>query len=255
MIERFSIPSLNNEKRGIQVYLPRCYERLNKKYPVVYMHDGLNVFRDEDAIGGLSLGLETYLDAHSVEIIVAAIDANPADRVNEYCPWVYGEFSKRILGDAPPAGGKGGQYVDFVVHQLKPLIDERHRMVQNEAYMAGISLGGLITTYAISRFPKVFTRAAVMSSAYYPNQEQIEGYLRTSDLSGIQKFYLDCGTNEAGENELINREFVSSNRSVYEILQSKIPNIRFDVVDQSSHRYSDFRKRIPEMFKFMLSVN
>lgn len=64
VLESFSTLTFNNKERGIQVYVSQNYDHLDQQYPVLYMHDGLNVFRDNDTIGGLFLGLENYLDEH-----------------------------------------------------------------------------------------------------------------------------------------------------------------------------------------------
>lgn len=65
-----------NTERTIRVHLPEDYYNNEKRYPVLYMHDGKNVFRDEDAVGGVSLDLETYLDNTGAELIVIGIDSN-----------------------------------------------------------------------------------------------------------------------------------------------------------------------------------
>ncbi|RIV29249.1 hypothetical protein D2Q93_01390 [Alicyclobacillaceae bacterium I2511] len=89
MLDEFSIiiPPFH-AKRTIRVYLPKKYYLGEQSYPVLYMHDGKNVFRDEDAMGGVSLGLETYLDEIGIELIVIGIDANSSSegRVNELKP-------------------------------------------------------------------------------------------------------------------------------------------------------------------------
>ena len=86
------------QERLIRVYLPKNYNKENQRYPVLYMHDGQNIFNDNDAIGGKSLELENYLDENELEVIVVGIDQNSKDRINEYCPWVMGEYSKKLLG-------------------------------------------------------------------------------------------------------------------------------------------------------------
>lgn len=256
MLDEFSILITPfNIERTIRVYMPQNYYRSKENYPVLYMHDGKNVFRDEVAIGGVSLGLEFYLEQTGMELIVVGIDANVSreERVNEYCPWVNGEFSKAVLGDDSVLGGKGEVYVDFIVNELKPIVDHKYRTSPNKTYMGGISLGGLISTFAACRYPRIFTRVAGVSSAFYRNQEEIENLLRQSDMSSIERFYLDCGTKEAGEEESINTAFVNSNEAVYEILRNKIPDTKFQVVSDAKHNYENFRKRVPGIFSFLFS--
>ncbi|WP_247739102.1 alpha/beta hydrolase-fold protein [Bacillus sp. 165] len=132
------------------------------------MHDGQNVFQNEDAVGGISLRLEEYLDENGVEIIVVAIDSKKGEeRINEYCPWINGEYSKKMVGDTSTLGGKGGAYAEFIIQDLKPYIDKKYRTMKQQNYMAGISLGGLISTYSACRYPNLFTRVAAISSAYF----------------------------------------------------------------------------------------
>jgi predicted alpha/beta superfamily hydrolase len=248
-------PLLKNE-RFVRVYLPKDYlKNEEKNYPVLYMHDGQNVFRDEDAIGGISLGLEKYLDENELEVIVVGIDQNSEERKNEYCPWVNGEYSKKLKDDIDIGvfGGKGKQYIEFIVNELKPFIDDTYRTLKDCNAMVGISLGGLISTYAACRYPHIFRNVAVLSSAFYANQEEIEKLLQNTDLSDIKRFYLDCGTKEAAENERINKEFLVSNTAVSEILREKITNSKIEIVSNAEHSYLCFRKRVPDIFSFLLT--
>jgi predicted alpha/beta superfamily hydrolase len=256
MLEKFLISMTPfNQERMIRVYLPQSYDQGDKRYPVLYMHDGQNVFEDEDAIGGVSLGLKDFLDESGLDIIVVGIDQNPEERINEYCPWGHGEYSKRILGYACSLGGKGGEYVDFIVHELKPFIDKKYRTLEHRASMAGISLGGLISTFAACRYPQIFTRVAAISSGFYRNQEEIEKLVSRSDLSPIERFYMDWGTKEGKGDELASREFVASNQAMHELLRSKITNLKHQIVNGGEHNYIAFRKRVPEIFSYLFSEN
>lgn len=254
MLEFLTISMFNNERK-IRVYLPVDYHSTDKSYPVLYMHDGQNVFTDDEAIGGISLGLKNYLDEKKVDLIVVAIDQNTTgdERFNEYCPWVNGAFCKEILGYESSLGGKGEEYISSIVNELKPFIDRKYRTLENQASMAGISLGGLISTYAACSYPQVFKRVAVLSSAYYRNQEEMEHLLKNADLSLVEKFYMDCGTKEAGENEVLSKQFYDSNRAIYMILKDKMENIQFETVLDAGHGYTFFKKRFPEILSFICS--
>jgi predicted alpha/beta superfamily hydrolase len=143
--------------------------------------------------------------------------------------------------------------LDFIVNELKPAVDKNYRTLREKTFMAGISLGGLITTYAACCHPDVFTRVAGISSGFYRNQEEIENLLRRCDLSSIERFYLDCGTQEGGADQSASREFASSNMRVYEILKTKVSNTKFQIVEGAGHNYQTFRERIPEIFSFLLN--
>lgn len=251
MIEKFHMKiSSFNEDRMIRVYLPENYKNETTRYPVLYMHDGQNVFNDDDAIGGHSLQLEEYLNEKKIKLIVVAIDQNCEERMNEYCPWKNGQYSRKIVGRIDPTGGKGKQYIEFIVNELKPFIDKKYRTLKDNSSMAGISLGGLISTYAACVYPNIFRNVAGLSSAFFRNQEEIEKLLQEADLSKLKKFYLDCGTNEAKTDKLISEEFVNSNRAIYEILRKKEIRVKFNVIEEAEHHYLYFRQRVPEIFKY-----
>ncbi|MEH7443806.1 alpha/beta hydrolase-fold protein [Bacillus sp. JJ1122] len=251
MLEKFQMNMTSfNEDRMIRVYLPENYKNQTTRYPVLYMHDGQNVFNDDDAIGGHSLQLEEFLSENEINLIVVAIDQNSEERMNEYCPWKNGQYSKRIVGRIDPTGGKGKQYIDFIVNELKPYIDKKYRTLKDQNSMAGISLGGLISTYAACVYPNIFQNVAVLSSAFFRNQEEIEKLLEEADLSQLKKFYIDCGTNEAKTDKLISKEFVNSNHVIYEVLRKKDIRVKFNLFADAEHHYLYFRQRIPEIFEY-----
>ena len=240
------------QERKIQVYLPRSYSLDPKEYPVLYMHDGQNVFRNDEAIGGVSLELEKYLDEKDLDVIVVAIDQNSNERKNEYCPWENGAYSHQFLeAETPSFGGGGAAYVEFIVKELKPHIDGKYRTIENQTAMAGISMGGLISLYAACCYPEIFKNLILFSGAFYANQEKIEELMERADLSEIRSLYMDCGSSEAGSETIISKEFLASNRAVYEIAQRKLPAADFKVLDGEKHHYDCFKKRVPQLFSFL----
>jgi predicted alpha/beta superfamily hydrolase len=252
LLETFPIYMTSfKQDRQIRVYLPESYNQGKKKYPVLYMHDGQNVFNDMDAIGGTSIELEKYLDVNGLEIIVVGIDQNTEDRLNEYCPWVNGEYSRKIVGQQQTSDGKGKEYVDFIVNELKPFIDKKYRTVKDHTAMAGISLGGLISVYAMCRYPGIFKNIAVFSSAFFRNQEEIERLIKESDLSLVETIYLDSGDKEAGKEEKINKEFLHSNKTIYDLLKEKVTRTEFKIITDAEHSYAFFRERKPKIFSFL----
>ena len=251
MIESFLVNmSSFNEKRNIRVYRPKGYMYEQKAYPVLYMHDGQNVFHDQEAIGGVSLSLETYLDEQCLEVIVVAIDQNSEERINEYCPWVNGPYSEKILGYKSELGGKGEAYIDFITQELKPLIDQKYRTIPDHTAIGGISLGGLISVYAACRFPDIYKHTIAMSSAFWRNQENIELFIKKADLSRIESMYLDWGTKE-GKGDLINKAFDETNKAVVTLLKEKVPALTVQIIENGEHNYTNFKRRVPEIFSFL----
>lgn len=248
MIESFPV-SLFGEERKVRVYLPT--KRKDNTFPVLYMHDGQNVFGNEEVIGGVALELHEYLEKNEVELIVVAIDQKSSERINEYCPWKNGEYTTKLLGKPSTEGGKGKEYAEFIVKELKPIIDSKYSTNPHETYMAGISLGALVTTYAASTYPEVFKRIAGLSSAFYRNQEEIEQLLKTADLSPLEKIYLDCGTNEGGEK--LAGPFLETNKAIFEIIKPKGMEAELRIIEGAEHNYQAFKKRMPEVISYLLS--
>jgi predicted alpha/beta superfamily hydrolase len=253
MFEHFTLRmDLLNRERKIRVYLPKHYfEQSDKFYPVLYMHDGQNLYRDEDAGYGMSWGISDYLDHSDIEMIVVGIDCNDGyKRLDEYSPWASSEMRKIFAPELDGIGGEGKEYIEFIVKQLKPMIDEKYRTLPEETSMAGSSMGGLISTYAACKYPDIFKRVASVSSAYWFTQENIEQLIKASDLSSIQKFYLDVGTNESSGSIDSNR-YIDSSQSVFTLLQDKVKDVKFVIAEGAVHNELAWRERVPAIFSYL----
>lgn len=157
----FSMPGLNRE-RTVRLYLPPAYDRSSRRYPVLYMHDGQNLFDEASANAG-EWGVDETLNelarSRGLELIVVGIDNGGAERIHELNPF-----------DNPQYGrGEGAQYMAFIVEVLKPWIDQHYRTRPEAQHTAilGSSMGGLISSYAISHYPKVFGKVGIFSPAYW----------------------------------------------------------------------------------------
>lgn len=159
--EPFAIPGLDRE-RTVRIYLPPGYEASRQRYPVLYMHDGQNLFDEATSFAG-EWGVDETLNAlagsRGLRVIVVGIDHGGAERMHELNPWDNPEFGK----------GEGEPYMAFVVKVLKPWVDRHYRTRPDRRHTAimGSSMGGLISTYAISRYPEVFGSAGIFSPAYW----------------------------------------------------------------------------------------
>jgi predicted alpha/beta superfamily hydrolase len=155
------MPQLGRTRR-VWVYLPPDYETSGRRYAVLYMHDGQNLFDDATSYAG-EWGIDETLDSlhtRGVEVpIVVGVDHGGARRFDEYSPWRHPQHG----------GGEGDAYVDFLVHTLKPQIDARYRTRpgRESTIVAGSSMGGLISLYAALRHPEVFGAAGVFSPALW----------------------------------------------------------------------------------------
>ena len=161
MDESFYIPQLNRTRK-IWLYLPPDYETSTKDYPVIYMHDGQNLFDTYTSFAGEWEVDETlnelYNQGKSVPIVVG-INNGGTERINEYTPWPNTQYG----------GGDGALYIDFIVETLKPYIDEHYRTLPGRETTAlwGSSLGGLISFYGALKFQHVFGKAGIYSPSYW----------------------------------------------------------------------------------------
>ncbi|KZE68896.1 carbohydrate esterase [Fictibacillus phosphorivorans] len=255
MIQEFKvkIEQFEGLERQIRVCLPYDYEEKEESYPVLYMHDGQNLFRDEDASYGVSWGLADFLEKSKTPLIIVGIDCNHEgfQRLNEYGPWENPTVGPELLKIEGVYGGKGEAYIEFLLHTLKPLIDEKYRTKPEETLLAGSSMGGLISTYAMCRYPHVFSRVASLSSAFWFNQKEIESLIRKSDLNGLQTFYMDIGTDE-DTSKVDANHYIRSSETVYEVFKKKGIDVRFDIIEGGKHHESAWRERMPEIIHYLM---
>jgi len=201
-----NIPSkvLGGVNRKIYIYVPRNYDSPTAKtthYPVLYLQDGNNAFDPHqpnsngtwDADGVADHEIDTGM---AKEMIIVAIPNN-AHRMEEYTP-----VADIITSGGQPVGGKGDLYVDYLVKELKPVIDARYRTFADKDHTAilGSSLGGLIAFHAGLRYPAVFKYVGGMSSTLawgtfgLHNTTTPQSYAAIANLSGRhQVYYLDSG--------------------------------------------------------------
>lgn len=184
----FYSPQLKRYKR-IWVYLPKDYAS-GKRYPVLYMHDGQNLFEDTCSYAG-EWGVDEYLDSlKKGACIVVGIDHGGDKRMNEYNPYDHTRFGK----------GEGALYADFIVKTLKPWVDKKYRTLRgaSHTYIAGSSMGGLISMYTVLRYPSVFGGAGVFSPSFWVSEE-INRYIRKQGNSYKGKIYFYAGKQEGDQ--------------------------------------------------------
>lgn len=144
-----TIPKLSGEKtRRAYIYLPESYEKEpEKRYPVMYMFDGHNVFFDEDATFGKSWGMNKFMENSKKDLIIVGVECNHEGnkRLIEYAPFHYENSEHGKIK------GKGNVYMNWLVNTLKPYVDENYRTLpdRKNTIIAGSSMGGLMAMYAV----------------------------------------------------------------------------------------------------------
>ena len=203
-----TIPELTGgEKRKVYVYLPESYfEDPKKRYPVLYMFDGHNVFFDEDATYGKCWGMKEYMDETRTQMIIAAVECNHSPdhgRLKEYSPF---NFREKGLGEIE---GKGRITMEWMVNSFKAEIDREFRTLQGRehTFIAGSSMGGLMSLYAVLEFNHVFSRAAALSPSVWVARRKIEQLINEARLDPNTIVYMDYGSEEFGNHENMRRQY------------------------------------------------
>jgi len=183
-------PQLGYTKK-IWIYLPKNYDSTKKKYPVIYMHDAQNLFDAKTSYIG-EWNVDEKLDSLNAQVIVVGIEHGNEKRMEELTPYKNSKYG----------GGNADNYLEFIVKTLKPEIDTKYRTktsARNTAIM-GSSIGGLVSYYAILKYPEIFGKAGIFSPAFWFNQKEIiELTEKTPKLK--TKIYFLCGDNEGDEND------------------------------------------------------
>jgi predicted alpha/beta superfamily hydrolase len=232
------MPQLGRTRR-IWVYLPAAYSASTaKRYPVLYMHDGQNLFDNSTAFAG-EWGVDEALDSIKNACIVVGIDNGGAKRMNEYNPNDTQQFGK----------GEGRAYLEFIVQTLKPFIDRQYRTFADKqhTYMAGSSMGGLITFYAGLYYPAVFGRLGVFSPSFW-----IEPLIKTQTTQfakktthGSQKYYFYAGGGEG-------QQMAPDMKAVAAILkQAAQPALITVVKPEGKHNEISWSAVFPDFFKWI----
>jgi predicted alpha/beta superfamily hydrolase len=166
LAQRLAMPGLGRD-RTLRLYLPPSYDSApDKRYPVIYMHDGQNLFDDATSYAG-EWGVDETMDAFArtrgFEAIVVGIDNGGEERLHELSPWTNPKYG----------AAQGEQYMAFVVDVVKPFVDAHYRTRpdRENTAIAGSSMGGLISHYALLRYPQVFGKAAIFSPSYWFSNE------------------------------------------------------------------------------------
>lgn len=236
-----TIPPLSGEKaRRGYVYLPENYDKEpEKRYPVLYMFDGHNVFFDEDATFGKSWGMKDFLDKNPRDLIVVGIECNSEGwrRLNEYSPV---DFSYEEIGSIK---GEGKVYMDWLVGTLKPYIDQTYRTFPDREHTAigGSSMGGLMSLYAACYYNEVFHRAACLSPSLWVNAKATVTMLKASAPKPDTWIYMDYGSEELHSHE-VSPEVL---RAAVDILLQKELKLTFRIVPGGSHCEASWEKQVP----------
>ena len=238
-------------KRTLHIYLPLDYRKTTKRYPVLYMYDGHNLFFDDEATYGKSWGLKDYLDQHKVDLIVVGVECNHEgnQRLVEYSPY---DFNDRYWGKVE---GTGKVYMEWLVKDLKPYIDAHYRTYPDRKHtgIAGSSMGGLMSLYSISQWNKTFSKAACLSSYIDLVMKNLMKDLEVK-LKDPTLVYLSWGGKESRKlndlalatqnNLIVGNKLTEKGAQVYYLSKAK-----------GMHNEASWEKEVPLFLKYLYNVD
>jgi predicted alpha/beta superfamily hydrolase len=255
VLESVEAPGLGN-RRDILVHLPPSYADGAREYPVLYMHDGQNLFDRTTSFAGEWGVDETLLElsGEGIEAIVVGIPNTGEARIDEYSPFV----------DPGRGGGRGDAYLRFLVETVKPIVDRDFRTSREPSRTAilGSSMGGLISLHAFFAHPEVFGLVGAVSPSLMFARGAIFDSVATAPFNP-GKIYMDVGTRE-GPAPLLgafpflrrHRPFVSRVREMRALLVRKgyrEGRTLLVVEDRGGrHNETDWGRRLPDALRFLL---
>jgi len=255
-IERLpALPSRFIAPRGLQVWLPPGYAaQPQQRYPVLYLHDGQNVFDaaaagaewqvDEAAQAGVSSG-------RLAPFIVVAID-HTADRIGDYTPTAMLLTAARSgLPEDRRMGGHGPDYARYLLEELKPFVDAHYRTLPDAAHtsVGGSSLGGLMSMWLALHHPEVFGAALVVSPSVWWDDAFLLRDVEATHWPDARRprLWLDIGDGEGAE-------AVPAVRALRDALLARgwsDATLRFTVAPGATHDEASWALRVPAMLDFL----
>ena len=259
--------------RHIEIRLPPNYDS-NKTYPVLYMHDGQNVFDSENSHWGKSWELGKTLDSldqnHPLSQIIVVAPWSTERRFLEYCPAKPAEAIpvdslKKWRHQNTDLSLQSDYYLRFLVEELKPAVDNAFSTKADRAhtFIAGSSMGGLISWYAVSEYPMVFGGAACLSphwplrldsdSKWFTNAAL--DYLSKQSLNSetLPKLYFDCGTATLDTPYRFHQKRIDSLYLSTGFYNEK--NFKSLVFEGAEHDENAWKPRIAPALGFIMGIN
>ena len=248
-IEAFESKVLGN-KRKILVYLPPSYRSDTKaKYPVIYMHDGQNVFdgmtsyipnqewRADEAA-------EELINAGIIEpLIIVAIDNGGMERGNEYLP------NKIKMGNNE-IGGKADQYGKMLIDEVMPMVNKRYRtkIGPENTGLIGSSLGGYVTSYFGIKHPEIFGRLGICSPSVWVNNRELLAIVKPIIKTKRPRIWIDIGQEEGAEH-------VQNAKSLFDVYVKNGWKPHSEVVvvveDHAAHNEAAWARRMPSILTYL----
>jgi len=238
-----------NETRPYRVYLPRGYaEHPTRRYPVLYMHDGQNIFENGTfGTWNMAPALETLTNGSQIrEVIVVGVD-NTANRLKDYLP----------PGDTISGSGAGwaDKYARFLRDELKPYIDSHYRTKTGAAdtLTMGSSMGGVVSLYLGWDFTSTFGKIGAMSGAWWTTTNFLARVKPAANFRDI-RIYMDSGDSGTSNDDYVNaynlRDALVGGANARYPLEGTLRHV---VGFGQQHNEAAWSARLPGSLRFLLS--
>ncbi len=236
----FFIPQLNRQ-RAIRVLLPRNYWKdTSRRFPVIYLTDGQNLFNPSTA-AFRHWKLREFMARQPLkrQAILVGIDHGGIDRGHEYAPFSRGKN-----------GGQGDAFLQFMVHTLKPFIDQQYRTWSHREAtgMVGSSLGGLITFYAGMQYSHVFGKIGALSPSFWFNP-QVLGLAGKSPQHKSQIYVCGSKTETRSMLPMLEKTYWALKNNGYNDGQ-----IRIIARDRGRHAETFWAREFKPMYEWLFPV-
>ncbi|HZT42232.1 MAG TPA: alpha/beta hydrolase-fold protein [Chthonomonadaceae bacterium] len=241
-----------NPNRDIIVYLPPGYEtEKRKRYPVLYMQDGQNLFDDATSFLGewhMDETAQALIPAKEIApLIIVGIYNAGLHRIDEYTP---------ARDPKMRMGGQADTYGRMLVEELKPFIDRHYRTLKDASHtgLGGSSLGGLVSLYLGLKYPGTFGRLAVISPSVFWADHSIVRQVQTLPSKLPLRIWLDIGTAEAPDPDDA-RSVVQDARQLRDALIARGWRLDVDLkyveAEGAKHNEQAWAQRVPNILKFL----
>lgn len=235
--------------RRVWIYLPPDYDTSERSYPVLYMHDGQNLF-DAATSYADEWGVDETLDSLHAQghpgLIVVGVDNGDERRADEYSAW----RNERLN-----AGGEGEAYIQFLVETLKPHVDARYRTQTGPETtgVMGSSMGGLVSLHAMIKHPDVFGAGGIFSPAFW-FAPAIFDAASSIEPRPFSRIYMVTGAQETAEGEPDN-VYVRDHESMTQMLLKagfeRGETLQVHVRADGKHREWFWRREFPAAVTWM----
>lgn len=257
--ENIEMTMADNSLRKVRVALPDDYKASGEIYPVLYMFDGQNLFDVEDSYAGVVWNVHEAMDSLVKEkkmrpMVIIGIDNASGSRLDEYGPWPFRD-------KAYASRGEGNVFAEHFVHCLLPLLEERYPISceKNGRFVAGSSMGALISAYITTRYKEVFSSAGIFSLASWVSEKPFLQMIMEEGSYENLRFFIQVGTEESYLEDgtpdyAASQKYINNSLNFIEAILrrgARVDNIRMNIGAGKTHNEGAWAEYMPEFLLWL----